>query len=325
VILLESKVNSSQLDQKTVSKFNQAGQQKRANRNRASVPQAGIVSAFDPDQRGFLTPALQGFTAIQTARTGTIALNPDTGVTSYYQNPDNIATGVTVNVEAGTVDTFPIVRKFPYAGGRQIRPQPGQPVLFYQAASGSDSALSTNYMRGGKADPYRDYPSYPIRRFVHGEYISGSGISSLIYRRTDADFAVDANTWDSNSPLPPGWRWVEMTDILYENTGGIPGGPQNPGDLITEADLAAMYHIPIEEIEGLLPQDQDGRLMRNARPLSGGLWALHPSILGNDAYWTGQVRNPEDWDDPYWYGNNNLVDKEGLSAYLQAHPGCRFV
>jgi hypothetical protein len=274
---------------------------------KATVPAVGLVNNFDPDQRGFLTSAMQGYVPYQAGSGagtyGGLTVHADHGVAPGYQNPNTLN-----NV-------------FPNKGAGEMRPQPGQPNLIYPSAAGLPN-FNTSYIRGGKAEPYRPYPNYPVARNYHGEFGAGISIGTLIYYRDDVDY-VSRFGASTNSPLPPGMRYGEITDLLYENTSGIPGGPTDPGQLISVADLAALYDTAIGDIDQLLPQDLDGRIRVNVKPLTGGLWALHPDILNDDTYWTGTTKDPLNWVDDFWYGNNNTVDKTGLTAYLAAHPGCQ--
>lgn len=298
---IESSVKTKFIDYATSAKLKALTRQKLERQRQASVPTVAVVNNFDPDQKGFITPGLAGYTPVQTEFSGTIVANGDYGISPRYQNPDTL------------------VYKYPFAGGRQIRPQPGQPVMVYRASADSPN-MNTSFLRGGKAEPYRDYPSYPIRRNFPS-YGAGTAISPLLFYKDDVDFCLHFDTWDSNSPLPPGVRWAEMNDIRYWNTNGE---RLALGEIITEQELADLYYMPVEDINQLLPQDLEGRPKVNVRPLPGELWSIHPTIFNNGAYWTGQVRNPVDWNDAYWYGASKAVDKTLLEAYLNTHPGSRF-
>lgn len=262
------------------------------------MPKVGVVANFDPDRRGFLTDAMQGLVNLQLGNgnqvTNVLAAHADYGVTPLYQNPD-VGTGL-----------------FPFAGGRKLQPVPGQPTLVYPVR-GANGSTGTNFIRGGKAQPYREYPSFPVFR--------PGGVTNygpVIIYRTDATFITRLNSWWNNSPLPPGMRYAEMNDVLAWNTLG--GSP-----LISQADLATLYGFPLANIHSVVDvQDLDGNTKINTKPLPAGMWATHSALLADDTYWTGTCRNPEDWIDSWWYGNNHNVDKTAMKTWLNAHPGARF-
>jgi hypothetical protein len=271
----------------------------------AGMPKTGIIANFDPDQRGFITPAMQGLTNVQLGNgamvTNTLVAHPEFGVVSGYQNPDTQTD------------------KFPFPGDRQLRPVPGQATLVYPVASANGS-VATSFIRGGKAQPYREYPSYMAQWNYHGY---GGGIANLFFQ-TGASHIVNSGllgTWYNNSPLPPGARWGELNDVRYANTSGA---LRSLGQLISLADLASLYGLTIGTLSQLLPQDQDGNVKVNYKPLTGVGYALHPEIQADDSYWTGTVRNPLDWTDAWWDGSNHNVDKTLMATWLTAHPGAKF-
>jgi hypothetical protein len=231
-----------------------------ATQRSAGMPKTGVIANFDPDQRGFITPAMQGLTNVQLGNgqvvTNTLVAHPDFGVVSAYQNPDTLTD------------------KFPFPGDRQLRPVPGQATLVYPVASANGSA-ATSFIRGGKAIPYREYPSYMTAWNYHGY---GGGIATVFFR----------------------------------------------GDATHMADLATLYGLTIGTLNQLLPQDQDGNVKVNYKPLTSVGYATHPDIQADDTYWTGTVRNPLDWTDAWWAGTNHNVDKTLMKTWLDAHVGAKF-
>jgi hypothetical protein len=229
----------------------------------ASTPTVGLVSNYDPDQRGFLSPALSGFTMLQVGSGagtyGTLGTHAEYGKEPVFNNSYSY--------------------EVPFEGHYKMRPTPGQPTLIYPAAA-HGPAFNTSFIRGGKALPYREYPRHEL----------GGIPFSVIVIRGDVDFVgVLGDSWLSNSPIPPGVRY-------YEGTGG--------------------------EVLGLesLPHDLDGRVRVNIKPLPIGKTTV--DIAGDDSYWTGTTRDPLNWQDDFWYGYNNNINKVKLAAFLQAHPGC---
>jgi hypothetical protein len=113
------------------------------------VPTVGLVNNFDPDQHGFLTTPLQGFTGLQVGAGGvgtygTIA--PQADYTPPAVLPD----------EATPADKI-------RANSKRSVPRPGYPVLIFPVASGGTS-FNTSFIRGGKKDDLRRF--YPAKLLV---------------------------------------------------------------------------------------------------------------------------------------------------------------
>jgi hypothetical protein len=268
------------------------------------MPKTGVVANFDPDQRGFLSDELKGMTNVQLGNgamvTNVLAAHADYGISPGYQNPDTQSA------------------IYPFTGDRQLRPVPGQPTLVYPVGSAAGS-VSNSFIRGGKANPYREYPSY-----ITGRALGAPTAGPLIFFRSDATHIIrrgDLGSWWNNSPLPPGSRWAEMNDIRAANTGGL---DLAAGNLISLVTLASLYGVPVAQLNDLLPQDTDGNVKQNFKPLPGNKWGGDPVIQADDTYWTGTVRDPAHWSDSWWDGTNHNVDKDLMETWLTANPGARF-
>lgn len=265
-----------------------------AAKRQASVPEVGLVSNFDPDQKGFITGPFKGFTMLQVGSGvgtyGTLAAHADYGKQALLNNPFS-----QTNI---------------YLRNHKMRPEPGQPYLINKV-SGFGASSNNSFIRGGKAEPYRVYPSYTLSNALD------SPANEVLTQ--DITYFFDSNVLlSTNTALPPRHRYWEIGDWRAFNTGGLISG----APLISDATLAAIYGL--SDLEDLLPRGPDGVIKRNLKPLPADKWSGDLSVKNNDTYWTGNVPDPVTWVevDGYWSDVLGLT-AASIQTYLTAHPGAR--
>lgn len=301
-----------------------------------SSPQVGVVSNFDPDHKDFITDAFKGYTMLQrqvgVSTVGTLVASGD-----YGRVPPGTQQGQFYSGTDG------IKQKAP------MRPEPGQPVIIYPVAGGTTSA-NLNYIKGGKIDYKRTYPTKLLirnhRDFRFGDTSDLGGTNSYngtstIIVRGDVDFLTLelVNGWTQNSPLPPGMRYLELNDLLGEKFAFFHGPSQLAGYPISAFEPPPFTDIndPFTDYNTFLPhagfisEAEQGVIRTNPKPLPSTAWYNLAEVRADDTYWTGEVFDPINWKDDYWdgldrdpTGNSPRVDRELMAAWLEAHPGAIF-
>lgn len=293
-----------------------------------SSPQLGVAGSADPDQRGFVTDALKGYTMVQrqvgAATTGVLSVNADYGKVpqTLYNN-----------------------RQTDFVKDKPMRMLPGQPYVFYPVASGSTSA-GLSYLKDGKADYVRTYPSQFLTR-NHRSYIHGEGgdfarnvfdQGETIVGHPDVDFLFPdfGLAWGDNSPLPPGLRYVELEDVAAEAFGIFLGSVDflslegKTRDDFGRPPYSGNYNDPYPDSQSntFLPKDVNGNVRKNILKLPDGAWFYLSQFYSlHDEYWTGEVADPLNWQDTYWdgldrdpTGKHPRVYRPGMAEWLKAHP-----
>jgi hypothetical protein len=265
-----------------------------------SVPDAAIVSNFDPDQRQFLTDAVQGMVMVQDALTGRLA---------YHDGYGAVPPGQT----------------------QPLRPQPGQTTLLYPV-SAAGPAMNTTLIRGGKVEPKR---TYPVKLLTKAQVIYIFGDTSdvglhIVYKPDETVVAADGTNsdWNENSPLPPGMRYIELQDMewIVFTQFGLP----LPGTRVSDSDEPDIFATipsgvrPPDLYTIILPRDSQGNIRHNVKPLPPRAWSHLPEVYADYSYWTGEVRDPVSWvsQDPYWQERG--FTKAGIETFLASHPAARF-
>jgi hypothetical protein len=289
-------------------------------------PIVGVVSNFDPDIREFLTAPYQGFTSLQVGAGdsgiyGTLAVQSD--YTKAMSQSEAEALGLS------EADRERINKK-------RLVPRPGYPALIFPASGSSGPALNTSFIRGGKRDDLvRAYPvKHLTKAFTTYEFgdTSNPGLH-ITYQIDDTVITWDGaagapDHWDQNSPLPPGVRYWELQDLLgqmQQGIGALPIAPGSPAPVGVDVPgfLSITLHVPLGDIEILLPHDSLGNLRTNVKPLPGEAWWHLAEVYMDDTLWTGEVLDPLEWveHDSYWQSRGITADT--LAAFLDAHPGAR--
>lgn len=300
-----------------------------------SSPELGVVSNFDPDYRGSVTDAMQGYTMLQqqvgVSTVGRLAVHGDYG-----------------KVPPGQMQT--------------MRAVPGQPTLIYPVGSGVGSG-SLSYIKGGKVEYRRYYQALKLtknnRTYTFGDAgnqgTNDYDFTSTIITRADATFLnLDLDlSWSENSPLPPGVRYYDLEVRANENFRAsffdpIPAGSDMPAGKNIGMILAAngltlsAYRAklvrssadidPFTDYDSYLPHDSLGNIRANTvKPTPNDVFYKLTEEFQDDSYWTGEVKDPVNWKDDYWdgldrdaSGGNPRVDRAGMKTWLTAHPKAKF-
>jgi hypothetical protein len=266
------------------------------------VPSEGVVSNFDSDQKQFLTKALEGLTLVQYHTHAGLA---------FQDGYDALPPGQT----------------------QPFRPLPGQSVLSYPIAAGSP-AMSTNFIRGGKENLKRVYPTKYLTKarvtYTFGD-TADPGIHIFYHPEEtvvgDAGLYFDIGSralWDENSPLPPGVRYIELQDMewIVFTQFGLP----LPGTRLSDAaepDIFATIpsgEKPPDLYTIILPRNHEGDIKHNVVPLPGGAWSHLPEVYADYSYWTGEVTDPVSWAgiDDYWKYRG--ITPALVQTFLDNHP-----
>jgi hypothetical protein len=230
-------------------------------------------------------------------------------------------------------------------------PVPGQPTVIYPVGGGNGST-SLSFIKGGKVDYKRLYPSRRLIRNHRSYTISELGnMGENLYTpehtvvvAASANITADGGfidldsigSWIENSPLPPGMRYLELNDILGDifaaSHGSLVG--KNIGDFFPP--IYTIIADPFTDYDSFLPHAgfvsplSPGTIRTNIKALPGSAWFNLYEIYSTDfSYWTGELSgvDPLTWQDDFWdgldrdpTGNTPRVDRKKMKDWLLAHP-----
>ncbi len=328
---INEKLNNKPSVTKSFGTANRVAEQQRRNSAPAQAKSSIDVGVSnpDPDMRKMLTAPMQGM--VSTIQGSGIGL-----------------TGrVSINTDVGTTDP---------ATGKPLLQTPGQPMLLYPASAG-DTGLNTVFTRGGQFGQNRNYPLKLLTTATHSYTFGDTEEQGLTFYNqqkavvvrngTDSFLNIDSGSsseWDQNSPIPPGMRYVELTDVIFPIYNSAPIGPgsnleirlRNLGISTVEEyyglllQLAAGNDPTFTDYDLFLPHDSLGHIRQNILTLPIDAFYHLSDFYNQDKYWTGECDDPLNWEDSWWLGldidpsgNTPRVDKAGLATYLQAHPNAQ--